>query len=472
MASIVNRPDGHRWIQFVDSDRSRKTLRLGKVTAKYAADFCRRVEELLSNKITGDSPDRDLSKWLAGIDASLRDKIAKVGLTAKRAHGGQLQSFINDYVANRTDAKPATKEVWRQGANGLVEFFGANYSMARITSGDADRYKLQLIGSGLAPYTVRKRLQFAKMIMRSAVRHKVIAENPFDDVSVKATMSDRQRFITPEETVRLLEWCPNQDWRLIVALARYGGLRCPSEVLSLRWQDIDWQRETIRVWSPKTEHHPGKESRTIPLFPELREVLADGRELAADKAVYVIDEKFRKSSQGPAGWRNTNLRTTFEKIVQRAGLVAWPRPFHNLRSSRQTELAEQFPSHVVCEWLGNSEDIARRHYLQVTDDHHAQAVAKAKQNPKQSVSESDRMSPHEPTTAKQLCPEFAGNSQNTASPQNAQADGEGFEPPYGFRHKRFSRPSPSTTRPPIQRTLILLQIDCRSNVASSEIRSS
>jgi hypothetical protein len=37
-------------------------------------------------------------------------------------------------------------------------------------------------------------------------------------------------------------------------------------------------------------------------------------------------------------------------------------------------LAEQFPSHVVCDWLGNSEDIARKHYFQTTDDHFAQAI--------------------------------------------------------------------------------------------------
>jgi len=40
----------------------------------------------------------------------------------------------------------------------------------------------------------------------------------------------------------------------------------------------------------------------------------------------------------------------------------------NLRSSPQTELAEIFPSHVVCAWLGNSEDVAKKHYYyHVTD---------------------------------------------------------------------------------------------------------
>ena len=109
--------------------------------------------------------------------------------------------------------------------------------------------------------------------------------------------------------------------------------------------------------------------------------------------MYVVDERMRASSYCKAGWRNCNLRTTFEKLVKRASLTPWPRLFHNLRSSRQTELAEKFPSHVVYDWLGNSEDIARKHYFQTTDDHFARAASddsKAKQNPKQSAAVSTR----------------------------------------------------------------------------------
>jgi hypothetical protein len=60
--------------------------------------------------------------------------------------------------------------------------------------------------------------------------------------------------------------------------------------------------------------------------------------------------------------------------------VAWvpsildDRIFHNLRASRQTELEETFPSHVVCQWIGNSPQVARKHYLQVTDDHIERAI--------------------------------------------------------------------------------------------------
>ena len=51
-----------------------------------------------------------------------------------------------------------------------------------------------------------------------------------------------------------------------------------------------------------------------------------------------------------------------------------PKLFQNLRSTRQTELEETFPSHVVCSWTGNSEKIAKAHYLQVTDEHFERAV--------------------------------------------------------------------------------------------------
>jgi hypothetical protein len=39
-------------------------------------------------------------------------------------------------------------------------------------------------------------------------------------------------------------------------------------------------------------------------------------------------------------------------------------------------LTESFPLHVVTAWIGNSQRLARKHYLVVTDEH----VARAAQN--------------------------------------------------------------------------------------------
>jgi hypothetical protein len=64
-------------------------------------------------------------------------------------------------------------------------------------------------------------------------------------------------------------------------------------------------------------------------------------------------------------------------IVRRAGLKPWPKLFHNLRASRQTELAQWFPERVVCEWIGNSQVVAREHYLRVTEADFARASSLA-----------------------------------------------------------------------------------------------
>ena len=148
----------------------------------------------------------------------------------------------------------------------------------------------------------------------------------------------------------------------------------------MKLDDIDWKEGRIKITSPKTEHHAGKETRLVPLFPELRPYLEEASEAAPDGAVYVV-ERYRKGSMGSKGWRNCNLRTQFERIIKRAGLEPWPRLFHNLRASRETELAERFPIHVVATWLGNTPEIARKHYLQTTDEHFQRALESAPRTP-------------------------------------------------------------------------------------------
>lgn len=96
--------------------------------------------------------------------------------------------------------------------------------------------------------------------------------------------------------------------------------------------------------------------------------------MAPEGAVYVFERWRALAERTPGIWQNTNLRTHLLRLIERAGLKPWPRLFHNLRSSRQTELEETFPTHVVCAWLGNSPQIANRHYLQVTDEHFMRAM--------------------------------------------------------------------------------------------------
>ena len=433
MASITREPNGRRTVQFVGTDNKRHSIRLGKVTQRAAEVVKLRVELILSAKLSGHALDDETARWMASLDQAMNDKLAAVGL-ADRRQSSNLGEFIETYIAERVDVKPATKEVWKQGHKGLIDHLGANRSLRNVTAGDADGYKLQLVGQGLAPYTIRKRLQFAKTIFHAAVRHKLILSNPFTDVNVAATMVDRKHFITQDDTAKLLEAAPDHHWRTIIALSRFAGLRCPSEVLSMRWQDIDWQRERMTVTAPKTEHHPGKGTRIVPIFGDLKPWLEQAYEAAPEGAVYVVDERFRRAANTPAGWRNCNLRTTFEKIIGRAGLQPWPRLFHNLRSSCETELMKRHPMPTVVAWLGHTEEIARRHYCQVTETEYAEAAShrspidtkKAVQNPVQQGSVSHRTMPHGTSETSAV----RGNSSSCDSSRNERRMGWDSNPRY------------------------------------------
>ncbi|MBL8830253.1 MAG: tyrosine-type recombinase/integrase [Planctomycetaceae bacterium] len=369
MASITKQPNGGFTIQFVGLDRKRRSIRLGAIDLKAVELINVHVEQIVDAKKAGVPFHASLTRWLAGLPDSLHDKLSQVGLIDRRERVKvvTLRSFLDAFIERRKDVKPATREIWRQTANNLTNHFGNDKDIAAIDEAAALDFKQYLVDQSLASTTVAKRLQTVRSFFHDARRRKVIPANPFAEVSAKSRINlDQRRFVTREETARLLDACPNHHWRTIVGLSRYGGLRCPSEVLSLCWQDIDWDKGRMTVQSPKTECH-GKASRVIPIFPELRPILEEAFELAAEGAVTVVDDRYRRSSKGPSGWRNCNLRTSFHKIITRAGLNPWPKLFHALRSSRETELAADYPIHVVTAWLGNTPTIALRHYLLTTD---------------------------------------------------------------------------------------------------------
>lgn len=365
MASISREPNGRRTLQFVGVDGKRRSIRLGKVSQKQADAFKFRVERLVAAAITGHAIDDDTSRWLASVEDSIAEKLAKVGLAPKRATA-LLAGFVDQYIAGRCDVKPSTLTSYGHTRRNLVEFFGERKPLREITPGDADRWRLSLLARGLAKATVQRRCGFAKQFFRAALRRGLIPQNPFIDLSgaVQANPS-RLYFVTRKEAEKVIEACPDGQWRLLFALSRYGGLRCPSEHLSLTWDHVDWAGNRLVIPSPKTEHHPGGESRVIPIFPELRPYLELVWEQATPGDEYVIT-RYRDTG--------VNLRTQLLRIIQRAGLQPWPKLWQNLRSTRETELSEHFPLHVVCAWIGNTQRVAAKHYLQLTDEHFTKAT--------------------------------------------------------------------------------------------------
>lgn len=366
MASITKQADGRRLVQFIDPNGQRRSIRLGKMTKRAAEAVRLRVESLASARIARHVPDDETARWVTQLDEVMKRRLAAVGLI-EAAMAVRLGPFLDDYIRSRKDVKASTRLVYNHTRRNLVAFFGKNKLLRQITEGDADSFRIFLANhEHLADNTVRRRMGMAKQYFRAAIRKKLISENPFQGQACLVRENRaRYYFCTAAEAKAILDACPNAQWRLLFALCRWGGLRCPSEVLRLTWDDVDWQCRRFTVHASKTEHHTDGGVRQVPIFPELAPLFYDAFEEAEPGEKFVITQ-YRDPSQ--------NLRTQFTKIITRAGLKPWPKLFQNLRSTRETELADQYPIQVVCSWIGNSPQIAAKHYLQVREDYFDKAA--------------------------------------------------------------------------------------------------
>lgn len=232
--------------------------------------------------------DSETAKWIAGLPEPFHERLAGFGLIESRAPQRRvaLIAFVEEYIAKReADTKEATRTVYKRSLKHLTDFFGPSKLLTEVTTGDAADFRRYLIGlkkkdgsPKLAENTVRRTCGVSRQFFSDAVERELIGKNPLSTKSITVAVrgnSDRFYFVSLDETEKVLAACPDAQTRLIFALARFGGLRTPSETLSLRWEDIDWNTRRMIVRSPKTEHHEGKGSRVVPIFPELLPYLKD-----------------------------------------------------------------------------------------------------------------------------------------------------------------------------------------------------
>jgi integrase len=393
MASIVRTSNGITRILFYDLKKDRQSVHLGKCSKDNAGKIKSRIESMLECRILGLPIRQDDAVWLAKVGADVREQLEKVGLVDRvepldlelSEPALTLSEFLTQFQQrNGASKKPATRIVWKQVIDSLNKELPKGILLRDVTAGHAKAYLSKLearIAKGeLSSSTVHKRCGFARQFFQDAIDWELIDKNPFARVKTKGT-SKKTNVEVPRETIQLvLEKC-DPTWKAIVGLSRYGGIRCPSETLSLTWGDIDWENSRMSIPECKVEHIEGRGIRSCPLFPELRSILEELFEASTKEGKYpspesyVIDKPaYRKAANTDRGWANANLRTQFLKILRRAGVAPWNRLFHSMRASRQTELEREFPLHVVCSWLGNTEAVARKSYLLVTDEDFAKAI--------------------------------------------------------------------------------------------------
>lgn len=342
-------------------DPRRPKIRLGNVTKRDAQTAQVHIEHLCRARVTGAALPGATAEWLGNVPDSLRLRIEELHLAEKRARPERhtVADWVARYIAGRADAKSPTRRKWRDVEGKLSAFFDER-CLDELTLQDGKAFRGYLKGAGLAENSIRRQIGIARQFFKAAVEARLIEENPFAGQPVSVRSNDsRFHYVTVEEAKAVLNACPDAEWRLIFGLCRFGGLRCPSEVLRLRWEDVNFDKQEFTVHSSKLEHHIGDGVRVVPMFPELQTLFLEASVMTEGGAEYCI-HRYRAGTE--------NLRTQLSRIVRRAGLTPWPKLFQNLRSTRETELFKLTGDvKAVCSWLGNSPQVALTHYAQVTE---------------------------------------------------------------------------------------------------------
>lgn len=376
MATVTN-DEGRRRV-LVKVGAKRYSVSLGPVDAEAAEEIAERLQHLADMRrlATPHLVRQDVLQWLAQLahmDAATYDRIAAAGLAAHRVPVAPrpvvtleaLCARVRDEYAGN---KATTRDLYKRFFAKPLAYFGPGREVASITHADADAFvaelrskPLQKTGLPLSPATVARSVKAYRLLFKKAVRWGYVKSNPFEGIKAGGMSNHaRKQFVPLADFAKVMAAERSAEFRAVLALCRYGALRCPSEVLALRWGDVRTDEGKLIVRSPKTEHHAGGEARIVPLFPELAEALHAWYVEAPEGSEYVIT---MHRDRGP----KVNYRKRLGDLIEKAGVKPWGKLFHNLRASRESELVERYPLATVARWLGHAPEVAAAHYLTQTD---------------------------------------------------------------------------------------------------------
>ncbi len=126
-------------------------------------------------------------------------------------------------------------------------------------------------------------------MFRRAVAWGLLERSPFAGIVPGSQINKaRQRYMPLADLDRLLDACPSDEWRIVLAAARLAALRVPSKLGELQWGDVDFGAAKVSVTSPKLEAHGESAVRIVPLVPRLRAILLDAFSAAEPGSVYVV----------------------------------------------------------------------------------------------------------------------------------------------------------------------------------------
>lgn len=227
--------------------------------------------------------------------------------------------------------------------------------------------------------TYNNRVCVLREICRVLAEDAGLIDDPWEGVRLLTDDSHTRREFVQEELKKVLKEAKRQkgEWHLLFLLGIYTGQRL-GDCCTLRWCDVNLEREIIQIIPRKTRKHMKGRPVTIPIHPDLKEAFKslphEEYVLPSMAAWYLGGEHWRISRGLEEIFKRAGIKTSI-KIEGRK--TATPdATFHSLRHTFVSFAVNGgVPLPVVQSIVGHSSNAMTRHYYHENEEVLRKAIA-------------------------------------------------------------------------------------------------
>jgi integrase len=280
------------------------------------------------------------------------------GMSTRSAAFADASAEWLRYVGHERDAKPSTLSDYRHMVKRLNRTFGET-SIERITHHDIERWRASLTCSNR---TTQKYLIALNGIFKRAMKVYGLPANPMALVErPRVKHTSEIDVLSPAEIRALVNATDGQLHKALFLTAAFTGLRM-GELLALRWKEVDFAAETIRVVRSftiggETSPKSGK-PRSVPMVAEV----ANALQRLTDREHFTGEHDLVFTGAAGGHLDSKDVRAIYKAALKHAGLRSLR--FHDLRHTFGTRAVEQAESILeLKEWMGHANVQTTMRYL-------------------------------------------------------------------------------------------------------------
>jgi len=274
-------------------------------------------------------------------------------LDIKKEKKVKFEDFSDEYLELHSKLKKSYNTDCK--IVGLLKNVFVGKYLYEITSLDVERFKSRR-AKDVSPATVNRALAVLKSMFNKAIVWGKAEHNPCKAVKLFKENNQRLRFLEREEIDRLLANC-SEHLRPIVIVALHTGMR-KSEILGLKWQDIDIKRNIIHLLDTKNG-----EKREVPMNEVVQKTIIGVLKHPESQYIFCNDD----------GKPYGDIKKSFFTAVKKAGIIDFH--FHDLRHTFASQLVMSgVDLNTVRELLGHKSLEMTLRYSHLSPDHKKRAV--------------------------------------------------------------------------------------------------